>query len=742
MRQLRKARGADAACAACVLILVLVAFAPSLTGRTFTTVAAHQTVVEPWAGATEFRDVVQSDQADQYHPWRLLAERAAAAGSMAYWDDTSMPGGYPIATNGLSVPWYPGNLLLAATTDAKTAHEIHTAVHLALGGWFAHRLLRRFGLSRLASLLGGTAWAFGAFTAGWAQFDPIVTIVTWLPAGFLAARVRRDQPGGASALWLALAYGMTLLGMQLAFAAVTVGIVATADAVWQATGVVGRTTPWRSMPRALAGSVIALAAGIGLAGIGLVPTLVNAGSAGRRLADADDVAGLLPTASDLLHLVWPVNGPLDKADMNQRLMGAGTVVALLAVVALFRWRRGIVGFGAALTVGPLLFVIPAVARSAVDLVPSVGAMFPFGRLLVITQLGLAVLGAAGLDDLRARRSGSMSLRAVTALAVPVTAVQLLVMWFAVNTFASADEHFYPATPLTAAAAASGERFLPVVATHREPYTPPLLFGNEHVAVGVRSAGGYDSLVPRRVATIVRLLSGAALEVAPRATRGGLITRYRADQLRYDLLARFGVGGLLVPPGVVADATWGGPARLALAGDVVHLDADGVLIDLAADSGPWIVGSLRVVDPAAELATFVSPDFDPARVAVVTEHERARLDDDQIPRPGASGAVASVGRSVNRLMLEVDADGPALLVVPESWSEGWSATVDGRAVPVLRVDFNHRGVPIGPGASTVRFAFEPPGLVQGAAGTAASAIGCVGWFLVRTAPRRTGRRHQR
>lgn len=51
--------------------------------------------------------------------------------------------------------------------------------------------------------------------------------------------------------------------------------------------------------------------------------------------------------------------------------------------------------------------------------------------------------------------------------------------------------------------------------------------------------------------------------------------------------------------------------------------------------------------------------------------------------------------------------PALVVVAEAWFPGWSATVDGRAAPVLKADGAFLGVAVGPGDHTIRLRYDPP-----------------------------------
>jgi uncharacterized membrane protein YfhO len=47
-----------------------------------------------------------------------------------------------------------------------------------------------------------------------------------------------------------------------------------------------------------------------------------------------------------------------------------------------------------------------------------------------------------------------------------------------------------------------------------------------------------------------------------------------------------------------------------------------------------------------------------------------------------------------------------LVLSDNYYPGWTATVDGRSVPVQRVDYTFRGVPLAAGAHTVTFRYQP------------------------------------
>ena len=73
---------------------------------------------------------------------------------------------------------------------------------------------------------------------------------------------------------------------------------------------------------------------------------------------------------------------------------------------------------------------------------------------------------------------------------------------------------------------------------------------------------------------------------------------------------------------------------------------------------------------------------------------------------STGAVLSMQRSAESMVLKVHADGEALFVVSEVYyPERWKLTVDGRPQPTLKVDGVISGVVIPPGEHEVRFVYD-------------------------------------
>jgi hypothetical protein len=121
---------------------------------------------------------------------------------------------------------------------------------------------------------------------------------------------------------------------------------------------------------------------------------------------------------------------------------------------------------------------------------------------------------------------------------------------------------------------------------------------------------------------------------------------------------------------------------------------------------FVVNAQRVVDgDQAALDAIASPSFD-ARGEAVTEQPLEGLPRAGSATSGASNAARIVTYDPERVVIRARSSNRGLLVLSDNDYPGWKATVDGRPVDVRRVDYLFRGVPVGPGAHTVEFRYQP------------------------------------
>lgn len=138
---------------------------------------------------------------------------------------------------------------------------------------------------------------------------------------------------------------------------------------------------------------------------------------------------------------------------------------------------------------------------------------------------------------------------------------------------------------------------------------------------------------------------------------------------------------------------------------------------------YVADEVRVEhDPQAILAMVRDPTFDPHRLALVEN----TLDDERaIMLSGDGDAEARLTPlGPNDLVIETRTDAPRLVVVSEMWFPGWIATIDGRRVPIHRVNYILRGVEVPAGTHTIRMSYRPASALIGAGVTGLTLFGLI------------------
>ncbi|QGG95858.1 YfhO family protein [Actinomarinicola tropica] len=123
-------------------------------------------------------------------------------------------------------------------------------------------------------------------------------------------------------------------------------------------------------------------------------------------------------------------------------------------------------------------------------------------------------------------------------------------------------------------------------------------------------------------------------------------------------------------------------------------------------------SAEVLPDAGERLAALSAGLDDQVVAV------------EVPVEGLSAGDAAIDVTTDdgdTIDVEVDAEAAGMLVVAESFEDGWSATLDGEAVALVRVDHALMGVVVPEGRHDLALRFEPPGRQVGMAVTGATAV---------------------
>lgn len=124
------------------------------------------------------------------------------------------------------------------------------------------------------------------------------------------------------------------------------------------------------------------------------------------------------------------------------------------------------------------------------------------------------------------------------------------------------------------------------------------------------------------------------------------------------------------------------------------------------------------DKNRALAMLRDGAVDPETTVVVESAMRAPA------HPLTTGTVVPTTMDPNRLAFRTQSDGDGFFVLSDTNYPGWTATVDGRKVPIAMANYNFRAIALPAGEHRVEFRFWPAGftaaLVLGAVGLAAAA----------------------
>jgi membrane protein YfhO len=274
---------------------------------------------------------------------------------------------------------------------------------------------------------------------------------------------------------------------------------------------------------------------------------------------------------------------------------------------------------------------------------------------------------------------------------------------------NADPYLYPRTPLIRHLEERREsRFLPVGGAFS---------GSTAMIYPLQSAGGYESLLPGRVQNLWRVV-GNGIPPSKLASLP-LIYAYHPvfglGSQKPALLARAGVDSVVAPPRERGERR---PTGLAPA----WIGRDGRVFPVP-DAVPraYVVGACEEAGtPLAALSRLVAPKFDPGAAVIL---ERSFLRREKLSCAGgvreAVGSAEIVKRSLNSLLVRIDARRSGWLVVAESWDRGWRASVDGRRTDVLPGNYAFRAVRVPAGKHDVELVYRPALFEVGAAISIAS-----------------------
>jgi hypothetical protein len=108
---------------------------------------------------------------------------------------------------------------------------------------------------------------------------------------------------------------------------------------------------------------------------------------------------------------------------------------------------------------------------------------------------------------------------------------------------------------------------------------------------------------------------------------------------------------------------------------------------------------------ATLKRLTAPDFDPAKLVLVTEPISAPSF--TTPTNENAGTVEFSYYDPNHITLKANATAPSILLLNDRFDPNWKVTIDGKPATLLHANYIMRGVQVPPGSHAVDYRFAPP-----------------------------------
>jgi hypothetical protein len=715
-----------------ILLFAMTFFFPILFGYTYTTVAGHHSAVYPWrAFDPQYHDYPQSDQADLNHPWQAFTKEAFRKGAFPFWNPYSFAG-EPFFANGSSAVLYLPQTLAVLFLPLDWAHDILSLFHVLASGLFMYLLLREFEIGFGGALLAAAAWMLSSFNLAWLHLEVVAPISMFLPLSvWLVARaVRRSS--WTSTLIAASVLAEALVSGHLLFCGLVYGIAVAYAMCLTVNSYRSNPAPtipmqqFRHKQAALLRLAVIVLGPAALSAVVLWPTILALRALGRGTISYQAFHESIRVPYGLfVSLLKAPPLPVSESTMH-RMLFVGTLTAIFALIGVFRRTRGTMFARILLLIVFLVATDTILLRFAYAILPQFSFFAPLGRLLNLFCFGTAILGGVGLDTVVRKISNRRLAQGLIAVVISFTVLQLAIYGRMINPpfVPRKAQNLYPETPvirsLKQARSARGSypgRILPLRQSQRSGWTPPILYANEAMPFSIESIGGYDSTLPERSETLLRIVSGQDPQtVLNMKYRRAYSPSFEMDRLRYYLLPRIGVTMLVTPPGIENDSQWVSEIYSPLRLEWRYSGPDGGIFSIKnVSGGPWVVHqAIYAKNAEAALEKFLDVSFNAARSVVLESPSMNGSPLSEASQPAASGTALVRENDINLMNILVTSPCAGWLVVPNSWDAGWQASVNGRETEVLRGNYAFQSVAISPGTSEVKLRYRPRGLLAGAA----------------------------
>jgi len=218
----------------------------------------------------------------------------------------------------------------------------------------------------------------------------------------------------------------------------------------------------------------------------------------------------------------------------------------------------------------------------------------------------------------------------------------------------------------------------------EAVLPP----NSATMYGLFDVSGYDSLYPRRYKALLDAAAGA--ESCP-PENGNMVFARNPNSPVYNLLGVKYVISRTPMPGAK------------------EIDDCYVRENPNAFPRAFVVHSVQSAQDATILDNIVKGKTDLRNTAFIADEDMPGLRNAHLAKSGDGPygeKVVILRVTCNTVDLFVCTNSDGLLILTDQYFPGWTARIGGRTTPVIRADYDLRGVPIHRGGHIVRFRYEP------------------------------------
>lgn len=252
-----------------------------------------------------------------------------------------------------------------------------------------------------------------------------------------------------------------------------------------------------------------------------------------------------------------------------------------------------------------------------------------------------------------------------------------------------------------------------------PLTP-----NLNLLYEIQDVQGYEAITDRHVEEVMQLVEPDII------FEHHLMQELRQpESLTHPILDLVGVRYVLSPAQALPGCERA-PLPLAM------MEKERFAVHTRPDPAPRFQTPARVhiVDDESEvLAVLGRADFDPRKEAVVLSDDAATLglegrDPKGWDREGAAARIEVLSYRPTRVSLRYEAEVQTAMLIADTFHVGWSATVDGKDLPLVRADHAFRMVLLPPGRGTLEMTFMPRTFLIGTAVAFAGLLVLLAWAL--------------